>query len=195
MQTIRFRGSIPNGAAPRRARRTALLLGLALIAALGGRAELVAPAAAQPAEAAVVGPADIDPIDEALFGEVIAANRGNVVLVNLWATWCAPCLKEIPELVELERDLGPRGLRLIGVSLDDVGSQDKIREFRDRWFPEFRTFYVTDEDWYGLVGQIDPRWSSILPTTFVLDRNGTLVDTVTGGRDYAAFEAAVAPHL
>lgn len=187
----------------RRAVGLAAMSSAAWLAVIDAPGTLVTPAAAQSAAgspatlpaAALTGPADIDPVDETRFGEVLEANRGSVVLVNLWATWCAPCLKEIPELVELEHDLGPRGLRLIGISLDDVGSEDKIREFRDRWFPEFRTFYVTDEDWYKLVGMIDTQWSSILPTTFVIDRSGALVDTVTGGQNYAAFEAAVTPHL
>jgi len=195
--------------ASRRAVTLAAVSAAALLVLIGAPDTLVAPATAQSAsaqsaersaatpsgEAALPGPTDIDPIDETRLGEVLAASRGSVVLVNLWATWCAPCLKEIPELVELEHDLGPRGLRLIGISLDDVGSEGKIREFRDRWFPEFRTFYVTDEDWYKLVGMIDTQWSSILPTTFVIDRSGARVATVTGGQNYAAFEEAVSPHL
>jgi thiol-disulfide isomerase/thioredoxin len=140
-------------------------------------------------------PRDIDSLDVARFSAVLEANRGQVLLVNLWATWCAPCLREIPDLLELEADLSDRGFRLIGISLDDPGSEDKIREFRDEWFPAFRTFHTADEDWYPLVGLLDANWSSILPTSFVLDRDGNVVETLTGGMDHAAFEAAVTPYL
>lgn len=140
-------------------------------------------------------PSDVDPLGAAQFAEVLESHRGHVVLVNLWATWCAPCLREIPELVELESKLGPEGFRLIGISLDDPGSEAEIREFRDQRFPGFRTFYTEDEDWSALVGQIEPEWISVLPTSFVLDRSGALVATLTGGQDYAAFEAAVTPYL
>jgi thiol-disulfide isomerase/thioredoxin len=140
-------------------------------------------------------PLDIDSLDADQFGAVLEANRGQVLLVNLWATWCAPCLREIPDLLELEAKLGEQGFRLIGISLDDPGSETLIREFRDEWFPEFRTFYTANEDWYQLIGVLNTNWSSILPTSFVLDREGAVVDTLTGGRDYAAFEAAVSPHL
>jgi thiol-disulfide isomerase/thioredoxin len=140
-------------------------------------------------------PLDIDSLDAGQFGAVLEANRGQVLLVNLWATWCAPCLREIPDLLELETKLGEQGFRLLGISLDDPGSEALIREFRDEWFPEFKTFYTANEDWYQLIGVLDTNWSSILPTSFVLDREGAVVETLTGGRDYAAFEAAVSPHL
>jgi peroxiredoxin len=104
-------------------------------------------------------------------------------------------LREIPDLLALEAQLGEQGFRLIGISLDDPGSEALIREFRDEWFPQFKTFYTANEDWYQLIGVLDTNWSSILPTSFVLDRDGVVVDTLSGGRDHAAFEAAISPHL
>ena len=152
------------------------------------------PAGAQPPVEAP-GPADIDPLTATQFDEVLEAHRGVVTLVNLWATWCAPCLREIPELLELEAHFADRGFRLIAVSLDDVDAADKIREFRDRWFPELRTYHNQTQDWYQLIESLDPEWIGILPTSFLIDRDGAVVDTITGGQDYATFEAAVLPHL
>lgn len=170
--------------------RALALLALPLLCTLSG---LMAGQASAQEVAAL--PVDIDPIDTARFTEVLEANRGNVVVVNLWATWCAPCLREIPELVELEADLGEQGLRLICISLDDPGSEARIREFRDEWFPDFRTFYTTEEDWFALIALITTNWSGVLPTSFVIDRNGEHVETLTGEQNYAVFEAAVTPHL
>lgn len=140
-------------------------------------------------------PADIDPLTSAQFAEILDAHRGVVTLVNLWATWCAPCLREIPELLELESHFADRGFHLIAVSLDDADAADMIREFRDEWFPELRTWHNQTQDWYELIESLDPEWIGILPTSFLLDRNGVVVDTITGGQDYATFEAAVLPHL
>jgi len=134
---------------------------------------------------------EIRPLTAAAFAEVLANSRGEVVLINLWATWCAPCLKEIPELVELDSNLAGRGFRLIGISLDDLDATLEIREFRDQWFPDFSTYHIAEEDWYTLVDLVEPEWSSLLPTSFLLDRHGDLAITLTGGKDYAAFEAAV----
>ncbi len=140
-------------------------------------------------------PADIDPLSVDDFEALIETHRGQVTLVNLWATWCAPCLREIPELLELEEDLAERGFSLIAISLDDADAEPMIREFRDKWFPTLRTWHNTSPDWYELIAMLEPNWSGILPTSFLLDRDGQLVETITGGKPYEEFEAAIAPHL
>jgi thiol-disulfide isomerase/thioredoxin len=140
-------------------------------------------------------PEDIDPLSVDEFGALLEAHKGQVTLVNLWATWCAPCLREIPELLELEAHLGDRGFRLIAISLDDVDATATIREFRDEWFPTLKTWHNTTEDWFRLIASLEPNWSGVLPTSFLLDRDGNLVATITGGKDYAAFEAAITPLL
>ena len=58
----------------------------------------------------------------------VAAERGNVVLLNLWATWCVPCRYEIPELQALHNRYASRGFKVIGVSLDESGA-DTVKQF------------------------------------------------------------------
>ncbi|MGE3189683.1 MAG: TlpA disulfide reductase family protein [Vicinamibacterales bacterium] len=50
-------------------------------------------------------------------------HRGQVVLVNFWATWCIPCKVEMPILMELQKTYGPKGFTVLGVSVDDVGAE------------------------------------------------------------------------
>ena len=134
-------------------------------------------------------------IDSDGFAAMLESARGDVVLLNLWATWCAPCLKEIPDLVELEQDLSDSGFRVIGISLDDADAGEDVLSFRDEYFPEFFTYHVLDDDWYALLADFAPNWPSVLPTVFVVDRNGELVETLVGGKDYQAFAAIVEPLL
>lgn len=138
---------------------------------------------------------EIRTIDSDGFATMLESARGDVVLLNLWATWCAPCLTEIPDLVELEQDLAERGLSVIGISLDDAGDGELVQSFRDEYFPEFFTYHVRDDDWYALLDGFAPNWPSVLPTVFVIDRNGELVETLVGGKDYEAFAAIVEPLL
>lgn len=72
---------------------------------------------------------------EDLDGNVISTRGfpGEVVLVDFWATWCAPCLKQSPEIVALQSEFGERGLRVLGVSLDGDGAKERIREVADRF--------------------------------------------------------------
>jgi thiol-disulfide isomerase/thioredoxin len=139
--------------------------------------------------------ADIESIDAESFAALVEANRGRVLVVNFWATWCIPCLKEVPELVELERALSPKGLVVVGVSLDDPDARAEVVAFRNEWFPEFRTYHTAIEDWYELIGIVEPEWPGVLPTSVIIDRSGSRADTLVGGKDYADFAASIEPLL
>jgi len=142
-----------------------------------------------------VDAAEIRPLSADGLAALLQANLGDVVLVNLWATWCAPCLKEVPELIELEKKLGPQGFHLVGISLDALDAAAEIKAFRDEWFPDFSTYHTSDEDWFALIEMIDSEWLGVLPTSFVIDRSGELATTLIGGKDYQAFADAVEPLL
>jgi thiol-disulfide isomerase/thioredoxin len=68
-------------------------------------------------------------VDRQGFYEVIARHRGQVVLVDFWATWCGPCVEQLPHSLELARQLGKRGLAVVTVSVDDPGDSQQVAEF------------------------------------------------------------------
>jgi cytochrome c-type biogenesis protein len=113
--------------------------------------------------------------------------KGRVVLVNFWATWCVPCLAEIPDLSAMQRDLDGRGLSVVGVSWDDTA--DAVREFQS----EIRQDYTVLLGGQGV--QLELGGISSLPTTLIIDREGRVRQKIIGARDRAVFEAAVKPLL
>jgi cytochrome c-type biogenesis protein len=104
----------------------------------------------------------------------LADLRGKVVLMNVWATWCGPCRKEIPELRTLHANYKDRGLEVIGISVDSDGSDDAIRSF----LSEFKMDYTIWRDANETV-QATFRMAGV-PTTFVIDRQGVLRWRSTG---------------
>ena len=60
---------------------------------------------------------------------ILDHHRGKVVVVNIWATWCKPCLAELPALNDLQKNYGERGLEVLAVSADDPRKMKKIREY------------------------------------------------------------------
>lgn len=135
-------------------------------------------------------------IDAEAFDADLAARRGRVVLVNFWATWCRPCLEEIPALLELQSELRERGFDLVAVSLDEPADLEAtVRPFLDKWFPDFSTLLSVETDMDAIVSVIDPYWNEVLPTSYVLARDGTLATRIQGGSTAEEFVAAIRPVL
>ena len=174
--------------------RGGTLLALAAWGIFGAGCDQTAPTT--PGATAAIGDTDsIARLDAASFATLVEGKRGRVLLINLWATWCSPCLKEIPELLRLQSGYQPKDLLVLGISLDTDQPETAVREFRDKHFPGFFTYLSEEPDWDTLVSVIDPAWDEVLPTSFVIDRNGELATIITGGKAYQDFAAAIAPLL
>lgn len=121
-------------------------------------------------------PGDLAPdfVLPALDGGVqkLSNHRGKPVLVNLWATWCPPCIAELPLLDAIVRDYGPRGLVVLGVAGDDDDA--RVRQFVAERSPAFQVLLDpggTVGTQYGITGY---------PETFIVDRDGKLVAKFVG---------------
>jgi cytochrome c biogenesis protein CcmG/thiol:disulfide interchange protein DsbE len=99
----------------------------------------------------------------------LEAQRGKVVLLNIWATWCHPCRAEIPELREIRAKYHQRGFELLGVSVDADGSLDAIQTFA-------REFKMEYPIWLDPEERIMSRFMTFgVPETFLIDKNGVLL--------------------
>ena len=126
------------------------------------------------------------------FKKVLDSHRGDLVIVNFWATWCAPCLKEIPDLLKLSQEKSSEGVQLIGVAVDEpTANSAEVERFRSRYFPEFRTYARAGVEMDELAQFIDPSWNEVVPTTYLLDRDGRVVKRIQGKKTLDEFRAAL----
>jgi thiol-disulfide isomerase/thioredoxin len=126
----------------------------------------------------------------------LEARKDRVVLVNFWATWCRPCLKELPALQALEKQYASRGFELLAVSLDDPADGEPIvQPFLAKRFPSLRSLIRSTPDMDAMVSVVDPAWNEVLPTSYVVDRTGRVAARLQGGKPAAEFEAAIVPLL
>jgi cytochrome c biogenesis protein CcmG, thiol:disulfide interchange protein DsbE len=90
--------------------------------------------------------------------------RGKVVVLNFWATWCAPCVEEMPSLVQLQQRFKDKGITVVGVSVDV--DADAYHKFLKDYKIDFVTVRDPDEKTANLYGTF--KW----PETYIIDRNG-----------------------
>ncbi len=140
--------------------------------------------------------ARIVPIDAGELKKLREEARGNVLLVNFWATWCAPCVEEFPDLIKLRGEYAPRGLTLLFVSIDRASEAGTtVARFLETHGVTFTTYIKKpggDEDFINAMSR---NWSGALPATFIYDKTGKLTRLLSGEQSLQSLSRYVQPLL
>src|SRR5207247_2624252 len=109
--------------------------------------------------------------------------RGKVVVLDLWASWCGPCRQSFPHLVEMHHKYADRGLVCVSASIDEVGDKEKALKFLQSQNATFANYLIEDGDvamrYFGVNG---------IPSVFVYDRDGQMAGPF---HEYDTVEKAV----
>jgi len=98
----------------------------------------------------------------------LADYKGQVVLVNVWATWCGPCRHEMPSMQALYKDFAPRGFKIVAVSIDEPGDGPKVRDF-------VKEFGITFDVLHDGAGTIQKIYQTTgVPENFLIDAEGVV---------------------
>jgi peroxiredoxin len=104
----------------------------------------------------------------------LADYKGKAVLVNFWATWCAPCKLEMPWFVDLHKQYAPQGFEILGVSMDEAKDRGQIGKFSQKIGVNY-TILVGDDAASKAYGGVE-----FLPTSFYVGRDGKVVEETAG---------------
>jgi thiol-disulfide isomerase/thioredoxin len=134
----------------------------------GASASLKSPAIGAPAPVLELTDLDGKPVS-------LAALKGSVVVLNVWATWCQPCRIETPELEALHKAFAGQPVKVIGVSIDNAAAGPDVRDFA-------KEFGVTYDLWLDPQKDVQVQFLTIgVPETFIIDRNGVIRARQIGG--------------
>jgi peroxiredoxin len=151
---------------------------IALGGVLAAVAAVLGAALAMSGDLAPVGVGNKAPAFEAVTlakGDSVGLDRfaGEVVLLNIWATWCAPCEQEMPSIERLYREMSPEGLKILSVSTDDA-DPETVRQ----WLAERKLTFEVFQDRTHAIERIYQ--TTGIPESFVIDRHGVIVKKVIG---------------
>jgi cytochrome c biogenesis protein CcmG, thiol:disulfide interchange protein DsbE len=103
---------------------------------------------------------------------------GKLLILNFWATWCQPCVQEVPSLEQLQKQLGSKGLVVLGVS------EDKDAEAYKEFLARFRVTYMTARD---PAVTIKPKYGTVqIPESYLIDSNGRVVEKIVGEANWSS---------
>jgi peroxiredoxin len=120
-------------------------------------------------------PVNLDSIDDKGIKELLKNKSDKLRLINVWATWCGPCVEEFSDFVTMNRMYRDRGFEFVSISADDPSKRDKALKFLQREEASGPNYIFTTDDKYKLIEAVDPKWQGALPYTVLVEPGGKVV--------------------
>jgi thiol-disulfide isomerase/thioredoxin len=140
-------------------------------------------------------PVALTPVDEAGLKELARNDSKKLRLINVWATWCGPCLIEFPELVTTNRMYRGRDFEMVSVSADPREKYDKALEFLVGQQASNRNLHFDSGDPYKMIDPLDGKWEGALPYTLLVAPGGKVIYRSAGIIDPLALRRAIVGYL
>lgn len=125
-------------------------------------------------------PVEIIEADLNAIKEVLSNKTGKYRLINIWATWCGPCIVEYPDFVIMQRMYGARDFEFVSISTDGLKKKDKVLDFLKNNNSSVKNYLFTEENKYPFIEAVDKNWSGSLPYTLLLAPGGEIVYSHSG---------------
>jgi thiol-disulfide isomerase/thioredoxin len=136
----------------------------------------------------------VEKISKSGIGELISNKSEKLRLINVWATWCGPCVIEFPELIKIHRMYADRSFELISISADKPSAEDKVQEFLQSRHAAVKNYLFDSEDKYALIEAIDPAWNGALPYSLLVEPGGKVIYSMQGAVNLLELKKAIIEH-
>jgi thiol-disulfide isomerase/thioredoxin len=136
-------------------------------------------------------PVTLDTINISGIRELVQNHSDKLRLINVWATWCGPCVTEFPEFITMNRMYRKRDFEFISISADEPAKQNKALQFLQKQEASTRNYIFSGDNKYELIDAIDPKWPGALPYTILVEPGGKIVFSKGGSIDPAELKKAI----
>jgi len=125
---------------------------------------------------------------------LLANDTDKLLLVNLWATWCGPCIIEYPEFLRIHRMYKDRDFEFVSISADAPDQKDKVLKFLEKKDSAVRNFIFDLDDQYQLIEAVDPNWQGALPYTLLIEPGGKVIFSLQSTIDPLELKRKIVDH-
>ena len=125
-------------------------------------------------------PVTIENIDTSGIKELIRNKSDKLRLINVWASWCGPCVQEFPDFVILDRIYRSREFEFVSINADKLSRKDNVLKFLQKNEASNKNYIFNSDNNYALVEAIDPQWSGALPYTMLIEQGGKVIYRLQG---------------
>ncbi|WP_235920968.1 redoxin family protein [Foetidibacter luteolus] len=136
-------------------------------------------------------PVTVDMIDEQGIKDLVKNNSDKLRLINVWATWCGPCVTEYPDFITINRMYRGRDFEFVSISADDPANKEKVLKFLQSKQSSVKNYLFSVDDKYKLIEAIDPKWQGALPYTLLVEPGGKIVYAQQGRIDVPAMKKTI----
>lgn len=128
-------------------------------------------------------PVNVEMIDEPALKELLLNKSDKLRLINVWATWCGPCVAEFDDFITINRMYRGRDFEFISISADNPTNKEKVLKFLTKQQASNKNYLFSVDDKYKLIEIIDPKWEGALPYTILVEPGGKIVYAKQGPID------------
>jgi peroxiredoxin len=136
-------------------------------------------------------PVKLDTITADGVRELIQNHSDKLRVIDVWATWCGPCVAEFPDFVDMNRMYRRRDFQFISISADEPAKRDKALKFLQQSEASNTNYIFNIDDKYKLIEAVDPKWQGALPYTMVIEPGGKVIYSKEGPVDAAALKKII----
>jgi len=136
-------------------------------------------------------PVTLDSISESGIKDLLQNHSDKIRLINVWATWCGPCVTEFPEFITMNRMYRKRDFEFVSISADEMAKESKALQFLQKQQASTKNYIFSGESKYKLIEAIDPKWQGALPYTLLVEPGGKIVFAKEGIIDPAELKKAI----